>query len=368
MDNQQTLLNEEVVRTIEIGIRLALVVGMVVWSFKIMQPFLSTLVWSLILAAALSPVFQWLGRKTGWSDGRTAFLFTLVMLLALFTPVVMLSGTLVDSTQEFATKLEQGTLEVPPPREGVKEWPIVGDKFYDAWALANQNLDAAMSKFEPQVKAAGRWLVASATGGGLAILQFAFSLIIAGVFLAYSDSGNAFARGLGRRLAGPPGERIADTASSTVRSVARGVLGVALIQAVAAAAAFIVMDVPGAGLWTLLVLLLATVQIPTALVMIPTIFYVASVADPVPTVIYGVYALIVGFSDNFLKPMLLGRGGTAPMPVIFLGAIGGFIVSGIVGLFVGAVVLVVSYKLFLMWYHQGLEAGEEVAGDVAQHE
>jgi predicted PurR-regulated permease PerM len=368
MDNQQKLLNEETFRTIEIGIRLVLVGVMVVWSLQILRPFLSIIIWSLILAVALAPAYQWVLRKTGWSAGRGSFLFTTVILFALMTPVVMLSGTLIDSTQEYATKLEQGTLEVPPPREGIKDWPVVGEKLYGAWELANRNMGAAMKKYEPQVKAAGRWLVTSATGTGLGILQFAFSLIIAGVFLAYSESGYEFARGLGRRLAGQPGERIAETTASTVRSVARGVLGVALIQAVGAAAGFIVMDVPGAGLWTLLVLLLATVQIPAALVMIPTIVYVASVADPIPTVIYGVWALVVGFSDNFLKPLLLGRGSSAPMAVIFLGAIGGFIMSGIVGLFVGAVVLVVSYKVFLMWYHEGLETAGEEVGDKAQRE
>jgi predicted PurR-regulated permease PerM len=279
-------------------------------------------------------------------------LFTATILIAIMVPVVILVGTLADSAQEIATDLEAATIKVPPAPEGVKAWPLVGDDLHSAWQLANENLEVALKKFEPQVKSVGLWLMSTATGAGLSMLQFAASLIIAGVFLAHSEGGGDFARGLGRRLAGPPGERIADTASVTVRSVAQGVLGVAAIQAIAAALGFIVMDIPGAGLWTLLVLLLATVQLPAALIMIPTIFYVASVADTVPAVIYGVWALTVGFSDNILKPLLLGRSSTAPTAVIFLGAIGGFIASGIVGLFVGAVVLVVSYKMFLIWYHQ----------------
>jgi predicted PurR-regulated permease PerM len=291
-------------------------------------------------------------RKSGWRSGVASFCFSATILVAVMIPVVILAGTLAESAQEIATDLEAATIKVPPAPEGVKEWPVVGDDLHSAWQLANENLEEALKKFEPQVKSVGLWLMSTATGAGLSMLQFAASLVVAGVFLAHSEGGGDFARGLGRRLAGPPGERIADTATSTVRSVAQGVLGVAVIQAIAAALGFIVMDVPAAGLWTLLVLLLATIQLPAALIMIPTIFYVASVADTLPAVIYGIWALIVGFSDNLLKPLLLGRSSTAPTAVIFLGAIGGFIASGIVGLFVGAVVLVVSYKMFLIWYYQ----------------
>ena len=120
--------------------------------------------------------------------------------------------------------------------------------------------------------------------------------------------------------------------------------------------------VPGAGLWTLLVLILATVQLPTILVLLPTMIYVGSVNELLPTVIYVILALAVGLSDNILKPILLGRGSSQPMVVIFLGAIGGFILNGIVGLFVGAVVLALGYDLFVLWLNQGrLEALQEDA-------
>lgn len=195
-------------------------------------------------------------------------------------------------------------------------------------------------------------MISTAAGAGLGILQFAAALVISGVFLAYSDGGEAFARNLGRRLAGTRGEGFANLASVTVRSVAQGVLGVAFIQAILAGIGFMVMGVPGAGLWTLLVLIMATVQLPTGIILIPSIFYVASVAGTVPTVLYGIWMIMVSLSDNVLKPLLLGRGGTAPMAVIFLGAIGGFLLSGIVGLFVGAIILVLGYRLFMVWFYQ----------------
>ncbi len=344
---------EDTLRSVEVFIRLGLVFGLVIWCFQILKPFLPTIIWALIIAAALLPAFNWFKSKIGRGHGFSAALFTLVILGAILTPSFMLSGTLISTAREYATELEDGDLQVPPPPERVKGLPVVGDRFYDAWQLANENMDAALTKFETQIRDAANWLLRTAAGAGLGILQFAVAVAIAGVFLAYQDGGSNFARRLGRRLAGPEGENFASMASSTIRSVAQGVLGVAVIQAILAGILFMVYDVPGAGLWTLLILIMATVQLPTILILLPTIFYVASVSEVVPTVIYGVLAVAIALSDNVLKPILLGRGSSQPMVVIFLGAIGGFIANGIVGLFVGAVILALGYDLFVLWLNQG---------------
>jgi predicted PurR-regulated permease PerM len=342
----------DTVRAMEVSIRLALVAGLVIWCFEIVRPFLSTIVWALIIAAALFPAYKWLLDKFQKRAALTSFVFTAAILVGLMTPVLMLSGTLVESAKSFATEVEEGAIQVPPPPERVKKWPFIGEQAYEAWHLANQNMEAALKKFEKEIKSSARWLISTAAGAGLGILQFAAAIVVSGVFLAYSDGGEAFARRLGRRLAGARGEGFANLASATVRSVAQGVLGVAFIQAILAGIGFMVMDVPGAGLWTLVVLIMATVQLPTGIILIPSIFYVASIAGTVPTVIYGIWMVMVSLSDNVLKPLLLGRGGTAPMAVIFLGAIGGFIFSGIVGLFVGAIILVLGYRLFMVWFYQ----------------
>ena len=340
----------DTMRVVEVGIRLAIVVGLAVWCFQILRPFLSTIVWAMIIAAALHPAYSWLQAKLNLRRGTVSLLFTIAVVLALMTPVLMLSGTMVESARDFAAELEGGDLQIPPPPERVKSWPVVGEQVHGFWQLASENLGAAATKFENQIKAAGSWLISTAAGAGLGILQFAAALVVSGIFLAYSEGSGLFARNLGRRLAGPRGEGIAEMASTTVHNVAQGVLGVAIIQSIMAGIGFMLADVPGAGLWTMLVLIMATVQLPASIIPIASIFYVASVHDVVPTVIYGVWMVLVGLSDNVLRPLLMGRGGTAPTAVVFLGAIGGFILQGIVGLFVGAVVLVLSYKLFMMWY------------------
>jgi predicted PurR-regulated permease PerM len=338
-------------RTMEIVIRLALAIGLVIWCFAILEPFLSTIIWALILAAALFPAYNWALNKFGKSRGLTAFVFTAVVFLALMTPILMLSGTLVETAREVAQQFEAGKLAVPEPSEAVREWPVVGDKIYAGWELAHSNLVEALGRFQGEIRKVGRWLLTAVAGAGLGILQFAVALVIAGVFLAFSDGGGEFARRLGRRLMGERGELVATLASSTVRSVAQGVLGVAFIQSIMAGIAFLAIGIPGAGLWTLLVMILATVQLPVGVVLIPSIFYVFSIADTVPAVIYTIWIIIVSVIDNILKPFLLGRGASVPMAVIFLGAIGGFLLSGIVGLFLGAVALVLGYELFILWLY-----------------
>jgi predicted PurR-regulated permease PerM len=174
--------------------------------------------------------------------------------------------------------------------------------------------------------------------------------------VANAPGGYNITRKILSRLAGEDnGQAYTDLTKATIRSVAQGVLGVAIIQAVLAGLGMFIMDVPGWGLWTMLILVLAIAQLPPILVLGFVIVYVFSVADTTPAVIFLIYSLIVSASDGFLKPLFLGRGMETPMLVILLGAIGGMILSGIIGLFVGAIVLALGYELFMAWLNQGVE-------------
>jgi predicted PurR-regulated permease PerM len=184
---------------------------------------------------------------------------------------------------------------------------------------------------------------------GLNILQLIVAVILSGVFLAYSEEGYRLFRAIGRRLAGQQGVELVDLAEATMRSVARGVLGVALIQSTAAGIGLVLAGVPLAGLWTVIALILCVVQIGPFLIMAPAVVYVFSTSDTLPAVLFLIWSIFTGLLDNFLKPLLLGRGLDVPMIVIFLGAIGGLLMSGIIGLFVGAVVLALGYKVFNAW-------------------
>jgi predicted PurR-regulated permease PerM len=230
----------------------------------------------------------------------------------------------------------------------VETWPLVGVPLNSAWSLASTNITSALRIIAPQIKAIVPGLLSASAGIGLTVLQFALSLIIGGVLLANSQGAADAARSLANRIFGDKGPEFEQLVGSTVRSVTIGILGVALIQSVLAALGFLVAGLPGAGLWAVVFLVAALLQVGT-LVLIPAVIYVFATSSVTKAVIFMVWCLIVALVDNTLKPLLLGRGVAVPIAVVFLGAIGGFVAMGIIGLFVGAIVLSVGYKLFIAW-------------------
>jgi predicted PurR-regulated permease PerM len=235
----------------------------------------------------------------------------------------------------------------------VQEWPVIGERVYAGWLQASTNLSGFMAEHHSQVSNIARALATRLAGAGLGALQFLVSFIIAAVFIASTETTTQAMSRLLTRIAGKDGEALRALSVATIRSIAVGVLGIAVIQAVAAGLGIALVGVPAAGLWALIVLVLAIMQLPPWLVLLPMAVYVFSIESTTVAVIFAIWSLIVSFSDAVLKPMLLGRGVDAPMIVILLGAIGGMLMSGIIGLFVGAVVLGLSYKLFRMWLASG---------------
>jgi len=352
-------------RVMEATVRIGVVLLLVAWCFRIVQPFFIAIVWGIIIAVASAPWYRWLESHSGGRGNLAATLTTLFLLAVLVVPTVMLSDTLVASVTALSKQLTAGTLRIPPPPDVVAGWPVIGESLAGFWQLASTNLQAAVEQIAPHLKAVGTWLLSAAAGVGIGILEFAAAIIIAGLFLAHSASGERYALAIATRLAGVRGQEFATLAEETVRSVARGILGVAFIQAVAAGLGFLVVGLPGAGFWALLCLLLSTVQLGVGLVTIPAAIYVMYTADTLPAVLFLIWSILVTLLDNLLKPLLLGRGVNIPMLVIFVGAIGGFITSGIIGLFTGAVVLVLGFKLFLAWLHEERDAAnaEAAAGE-----
>jgi predicted PurR-regulated permease PerM len=343
-------------RAMEAAIRIGLVVLLVLWCFNIVQPFIMLVLWGAIFAVAIYPLFLKFSAMLGGRQKTAATVITLVTLALLITPTVMLTESAIDNSQHMAQQLRDGTFNIPPPSEKVQDWPLVGKKLYSTWDLAATNLGEAASKYKQQLTGMGKWLLSAAAGAGMTVLQFVISIIIAGVLLVYAKSSCQGIEVVAARLmGGRNGKEFTEMAGATIRSVAQGVLGVAVIQAILAGIGLLVMGVPYAGIWTLLVLLFAIVQVPSIIVLGPIIIYVFSVAATVPAVLFMIWSLMVGLSDNILKPLLLGRGLDIPMLVILMGAIGGMVYSGLVGLFVGAVVLAVGYRLFTAWLGQGAQ-------------
>jgi predicted PurR-regulated permease PerM len=339
--------------TIEAAVRLGLLLLLATWCFQIITPFIVPVIWGVIIAVAIYPLFTKLKSVLGERNKLAAVVYTLLALALLITPTVMVSDSLIETSAKFTEKYEAGELHIPPPNDSVKGWPLVGEKVHAIWQQASVSLEDTIKKYDSEVKKAGKAIVAGAAGAAGTILQFVLSIIISGILVAnaagaYDVTTKFFTRLTNNEL----GRTYADLTKATIRSVAQGVLGVAIIQATFSALGMMVMDVPAWGLWTLVILVLAIAQLPPILVLGFVCAYVFSVADTTPAVIFLVYSLIVSSSDGFLKPLFLGRGMSTPMLVILLGAIGGMMMSGIIGLFVGAIVLALGYELFMAWLNK----------------
>jgi predicted PurR-regulated permease PerM len=338
-------------RAVEAAIRIAAVFIIATWCYDIIKPFVAPIIWAAIIAVAIKPVSDWIENKTGLSRKLTATLVTVGLLAALITPTSILAEKVTENVQHVSAQVEKGEFDIPNPKESVKEWPMVGEKVYAAWKDVADNLEGFLEKHETEVKKAGKVVFQKAAGITVSVLVMIFSIIIAGVFLASADGSERFVIQFSKRLAGEQGAKFGNLASVTVRNVTRGILGVAILQAMLAGLGFYLIGLPAAPLLGLLVLVMSIIQINPLLLMVPLAVYVFSFASPVVAVIYMIWSIAVGLMDNVLKPLIMGKGSQVPMMVIFLGAIGGFVTMGFIGLFVGAVIMVVGYELFTAWLH-----------------
>ena len=339
-------------RTVEAAIRIGVIAGLIAWCFIIARPFLIPIIWGAIIAVAVFHGYEWLQTGLGGRRITAAVLITLLMLVVLVVPSVLLGESLVSGAHKVLDSFQGGELHIPPPPDSVARWPLIGEPIAKAWTLASEDLKAALRQASPLFKGFGSWLMGAVGGAGLALLQFVLAIFISGAFLANSEAARRVTRAIAKRLVGERGPEFASVAEQTVRSVASGILGVALIQALLAGLGFLIAGVPAAGLLTLVCLIFAVIQLGVVIVLIPVVIYLFSTADTVTAVGYLIWAILVAPVDNILKPILLGRGVDVPMLVIFVGAIGGFLSAGIIGLFIGAVVLALGYKLFVAWLAQ----------------
>ncbi len=335
----------------------AVVLGVILYyALAVMKPFLIPVLWGIIIAVTLAPLIDKLEKRFQGKRTMIITIFTISTIGLLLLPTYILSDSVISSSKELAHDLKAGTLTIPPPSESVKAWPLVGDKIYNLWDGAASNLTETLLEFKPQLKEYGG-KIASAIGGALgAVLMFVISLVIAAIFLSNSEGSVKVYQAISRRLVGEKGVEWANLSALTIRSVVQGVIGIAIIQSTLALIGLLLIGMPFAWLWAFIVLFLAIIQLPPLLILGPIIAYVFSYAEATPATIFAVYAALVSASDGFLKPLLLGRGVDIPMLVILLGAIGGMILSGILGLFLGAVGLALAYKLFMVWLdHTELE-------------
>lgn len=334
------------------AIKLLILLFIIGWCIMILLPFGNILLWSFILALAFYPLHQNLSNKMGGKPKLASFIIVISAVAIIFIPAWLLIDSMIPEIKALKANFQPDLLKIPAPTEKVKDWPIIGNKVYDFWLSASNNLEQTILKYQDEIAAVGGKLVKGFLSSISGIIQIFLALIIASVMLVFGGLGEQM-RKFFRKIAGENGDEFADITKKTVANVVKGVLGVAFIVAALHGIIFLLAGIPYAGIWTLLAFILGVLQLPLLFITLPVIIYLFAVKTTTVAIIWTIVVLVAGLSDNFIKPLLLGKGAAVPMLVIFIGVIGGFIFSGFIGLFTGAIVMSLGYKLLIGWLNSG---------------
>lgn len=338
-------------------IRLFVLLLIIAWCLMIMMPFANIILWSMILSLALFPMHNSLSTRLGGSPKIASAIIVLAALIIIIFPTWLLIDSLIHEIKELKVSYDNGTLTIPPPNEKVRDWPIIGESLYNFWSTASANLTQTAAKYQDQLTSVGTKLAKGIFSAVGSVIQLLIAFIIACIILVFKGAGEPVLKFF-RKLAGARGDEFAEVTMKTVGNVVKGILGVALILALMHGIVFFLAGVPYAGIWTLFVFILGVLQIPLFFITLPVIIFFFASKTVFAAIIWAIVLIIIGFSDNILRPILLAKGAPVPMLVIFIGVIGGFIFTGFSGLFTGAIIMSLGYKLFISWIESDGETGE----------
>ena len=347
---------------IQLAIRLGLLAFLIYWTFVLIRPFVPILAWSIVLAVALYPVFDFLSRLLGGRPRLAAVVLTLINLAIVIGPATWLGLSALDGVKEFAGNLSGGSLMVPSPPEGVKNWPLIGPQLYEHWSQASSNIRAALREVAPYLKPLAGVLLGLAGNAGVGTLKFLLSVALAGFLFPYGSQLVAAGRDFLYRIVPEQSEHFLELGGATIRAVSQGVIGVAIVQSLLAGIGLKLAGIPSAGLLAFAVLILTIVQIGAAIVMFPVIIWIWTDKDFTTALLLTLFLVLVGLLDNILKPLVMGRGLTTPTLVIFIGVIGGTLAHGIIGLFIGPIILSLAWELTVAWIRADRAKAESLPG------
>jgi predicted PurR-regulated permease PerM len=347
---------------IQLAIRLGLLALLVYWTFLLIRPFVPILAWSIVLAVALFPVFDLLSRLLGGHPRLAAAILTLVGLGIVIGPATWLGLSALDGVRDFAANLGAGNLTVPTPPERVRNWPLVGPKLYELWAQASGNLRSSLREVAPHLKPLAGAMLALAGNAGVGTLKFLLSVAVAGFLFLHGPALAAAGRDFLYRIVPERSEQFLALGGATIRAVSQGVIGVAIVQSLLAGVGFKLAGIDSAGLLAFAVMILAIVQIGAAVVLLPVIVWIWTDKDFTTALLLTLFLVVVGVLDNVLKPLVMGRGLTTPTLVIFVGVVGGTLAHGIVGLFIGPVILSLVWELMVAWIRDDRAEAESLPG------
>lgn len=339
------------------------IAGLVGTSFWILKPFLGAAVWAAMLVVATWSPFLALQSRLGGRRSLAVAIMALALLLLLVVPLWLAIGTLVDNADRIAgwgrALAEHG---LPPPPDFVQSLPLLGEKLAGFWReVAAAGPEGLVGRVTPYAANIGKWLVAEAGGVGAMFVQFLLVVVLAAVMYGSGEAAAAKLHRFGRRLAGERGENAVVLAGGAIRGVALGVGVTAIVQTVLGGIGLAVAGVPFAGFLSALMLMMCIAQIGPMVVLLPAVGWLFWTGDTGWAIFLLVWSVIVGTLDNFLRPVLIKRGADLPLLLIFAGVIGGMLSFGLIGLFIGPVVLAVTWTLLEAWVADALGPAEEPA-------
>ena len=327
-----------------------LIVVLIAGSLWILRPFLLAIIWAAMIVVATWPIMLKLQHAL---RGRAlaVTLISVAMVLVFVVPLVLATQMLVDNADAITAWLETlATAAIPQPPEWLSRVPLVGARIAERWtSVAAADKGDLIARLAPHAAAAAQWVAGAVGSFGMLGLQFLLTVIIAVLLYTQGETARAGLIRFGRRLAGDQGEGAVVLAGQAIRAVALGVVVTALAQTVLAGIGLAVAGVPFAGFLTGVILLLCIAQVGPILVLVPAVIWLFWTDQTGWGTALLVWTVGVGTMDNILRPFLIRRGADLPMPLIFAGVIGGLVAFGIVGLFVGPVVLAVTYTLLKDW-------------------
>jgi predicted PurR-regulated permease PerM len=324
---------------------------LIIASLWVLQPFLPAIIWATMVVVATWPVLLWVQAMLWNSRALAVTVMSLILLLLFMVPMALAIGTIVQNSDQIVEWTKSiADFRIPAPPDWVASLPFVGDKAAIAWQQAvDTGGKELMHKLAPHAGAMVKWATSKFGSIGLLFVQFLLTVIIAAVMYAGGESAAAAVKRFGRRLAGPRGENIVVLAGQAIRGVALGVGVTALVQSALGGIGLAIVGIPFAGLLTAMMLMLCIAQLGPGLVLIPAVIWVYWSGDTGWGTFLLVWSVVVVALDNFLRPVLIKLGADLPLLLILAGVIGGLFAFGLVGIFVGPVVLAVAYTLLDEW-------------------
>lgn len=325
--------------------------ALIVASFWILRPFLAAAIWATMIVVATWPVMLWLQARLWKRRSLAVAAMTVILLLVFVVPLTLAIVTIVTNADEIGAQLKSlASFHMPAPPDWVANLPFVGEKLVLAWKQAAvSGVEGLLARLTPYAGNMTAWFVAQAGNVGFLFVQFLLTLLLAGLMYA---SGEAAAQEIGRfsrRLAGERGENAVQLAGQAIRSVALGVVVTAVVQSALGGIGLAMAGVPFTGLLTAVMLFLCIAQVGPSPVLVPAVIWLYATGESAWGTFLLVASLVVVMMDNVLRPMLIRRGADLPLLLIFAGVIGGLLAFGLVGIFVGPVVLAVAYTLLGAW-------------------